>query len=112
MAAVREGAARRRGVLPADERYDVRAILDAGVLSAISVTGGFTVGDTFLGAFGTDVKDPRLLSHERRHSDWYAIMGFENFFSRYMDESTTVGRCGFLEYAAGWEAGNYPWCSL
>lgn len=42
----------------------------------------------------TEVDRPELWSHERRHSDLCAIMGFENLCSRYADESTTVGRCG------------------
>jgi RHS repeat-associated protein len=70
-------------------------------------SGGVTIGDTFYAAVGTDATDEALLHHERRHSDWYAIMGGFNFVKEYIDESVTTGPCNFLEYAAGWKSGGY-----
>lgn len=79
----------------------------------INITGGFTVGDVFLAVDDVKVTE-RLLHHERRHSDWYAIMGGLSFIAEYAIESRTVGPCNFLEYAAGWRSGGggYSSCSL
>lgn len=76
----------------------------------------FTVGDIFLEGNSASTLTPEdheaLLNHERRHSDWYAIMGGCNFIERYALESRTYGSCGFLEFAAEWRSGGYSFCSL
>jgi hypothetical protein len=73
------------------------------------VSGGFTLGSTFYTpeAFGSYRTGDPILKHERRHSDWYAIMGPENFIREYNREYQTYGPCNFLEYAAGFAAGQY-----
>jgi hypothetical protein len=77
----------------------------------INIIGGLTVGDYYLSSDGNEVTQ-RLLHHERRHSDWYAVMGAGSFMAEYAVESRTVGPCNFLEYAAGWRSGRYSFCSL
>ncbi len=107
------GSCDSRGAAGLRVCYDVPAIkLSIGGLM-IDTSGGLTVGDIYLDP--DDKASAPTLAHERRHSDWYAIMGPEEFIAEYLRERAADPRgqgCVFLEYAAGYQAGGYEHCPV
>ncbi|MGY4644221.1 PA14 domain-containing protein [Cellulomonas sp. URHB0016] len=74
------------------------------------VKGGTTYGSTFVSSKLSKDLDVRVMAHEGKHSNQWALLGSPGMAFGYLNAYASQGECNFYERQAGFADGHYTNC--